>query len=132
MARSSGAHDLCPVARAAQLLGDRWTLVILRDLATGCRRFSVLEASTGMSPRVLSGRLRALESEGLLQRRQYAEIPPRVEYTLTEKGRAALPVIDQLRQYGRTWLMDTVDEECLPHRHWRRARRALAAPPSQR
>lgn len=132
MARSSDARDLCPVARAAQLLGDRWTLVILRDLATGCRRFGELEASTGMSPRVLSGRLRALESEGLLQRRQYPEIPPRVEYTLTEKGRAALPLIDQLRQYGQTWLMDTVDEECLPHRRWRRARRALAGSPTQR
>jgi DNA-binding HxlR family transcriptional regulator len=122
----SGANDECPVARAAQLLGDRWTLVILRDLASGCKRFSGLEASTGMSPRVLSGRLRALESEGLLERRQYPEIPPRVEYMLTEKGRAALPVIEQLRQYGRTWLASDSTTAHEPRQRWRRARRAPA------
>ncbi|HEX7102312.1 MAG TPA: helix-turn-helix domain-containing protein, partial [Nitrolancea sp.] len=83
-----------------------WTLLILRDLEGGCRRFRALESSTGMSPGVLSGRLRTLESAGVITRRQYAEIPPRVEYTLTEKGRAALPLIDQLRAYGETWLLE--------------------------
>src|SRR6185312_578854 len=96
----------CPIARAAKLFGDHWTLLILRDLEGGCRRFRALESSTGMSPGVLSGRLRVLEAAGVITRRQYAEIPPRVEYTLTEKGRAALPLIDQLRVYGETWLLD--------------------------
>jgi len=107
-------HDTttsCPIARAAKLFGDHWTLLILRDLEGGCRRFRALELSTGMSPGVLSGRLRLLENAGVITRRQYAEIPPRVEYTLTEKGRAALPLIDQLRAYGETWLPED-DSTC--------------------
>lgn len=99
-------NTVCPIARAASLLGDHWTLLILRDLEGGCRRFHELQESTGMSPGVLSGRLRGLEQAGVVTRRQYSEIPPRVEYTLTEKGRAALPLVDQLRRYGETWLSD--------------------------
>ncbi len=101
---------VCPIARAAELFGDHWTLLILRDLEGGCRRFRALESSTGMSPGVLSGRLRTMESAGIITRRQYSEIPPRVEYSLTEKGRAALPIIDQLRTFGETWLTDGADE----------------------
>jgi DNA-binding HxlR family transcriptional regulator len=105
-------HDnaSCPVARAARLFGDHWTLLILRDLEEGCRRFRQLEDSIGMSPAVLSGRLRALEAAGIVTRRQYSEIPPRVEYTLTEKGRAALPLVDQLRRYGEEWLSEDCGE----------------------
>lgn len=98
------ANETCPIARAARLLGDHWTLLIIRDLEHGCRRFHELQESTGMSPGVLSGRLRGLEAAGVVSRRQYSEIPPRVEYTLTDKGRAALPLIEQLRIYGETWL----------------------------
>lgn len=101
----------CPIARAAKLFGDHWTLLILRDLENGCRRFRALESSTGMSPGVLSGRLRMLEAAGIITRQQYAEIPPRVEYTLTEKGRAALPLINQLRAYGETWLSEKDEAE---------------------
>ena len=101
----------CPIARAAKLFGDHWTLLILRDLENGCRRFRALESSTGMSPGVLSGRLRSLEAAGVISRRQFAEIPPRVEYTLTEKGQAALPLINQLRAYGETWLSDECEAE---------------------
>jgi DNA-binding HxlR family transcriptional regulator len=61
-------------------------------------------SATGISPAVLSQRLRYLEAEGLVSRHAYAEVPPRVEYVLTEKGRAALPLIDQLREYGERWL----------------------------
>lgn len=99
----------CPIERAARLFGDHWTLLILRDLADGCQRFQQLLASTGMSPGVLTGRLRSLDAAGIITRTQYSEIPPRVEYTLTEKGRAALPLIDQLRVYGETWLADDPD-----------------------
>lgn len=127
MEPQEGSHDVCPVARAAQLLGDRWTLLILRDLASGRRRFGELEASTGMSPRVLSGRLHALEEDGLLQRRHYPEIPPRVEYALTDKGRAALPLIEQLRQFGEAWLSPAPAEKAAPARHWRRARRTVSS-----
>ncbi|MGH2460000.1 MAG: winged helix-turn-helix transcriptional regulator [Chloroflexota bacterium] len=103
---------ICPVARAARLLGDTWSLLILRDLAHGPRRFSELEQSTGISPRVLSGRLKELDRQGILTRRIFAAVPPRVEYRLTEKGEAALPLIEALRQYGLTWL-PSGDGHCL-------------------
>lgn len=108
MAGTGGGHhaSCCPIDRAAELLGDAWTLLLLRDLAAGARRFTDLEGSTGMSPRVLSQRLRELTARGVVSRRSFAEIPPRVEYSLTEKGRAALPVIDVLRAYGEQWLRD--------------------------
>lgn len=96
----------CPIARAARLLGDTWTLLIVYNLAGGARRFSQLEEATGMSPRVLAGRLRELEAQGLLTRTQFPEIPPRVEYALTEKGKAALPILGTLRGYGAQWLND--------------------------
>ena len=105
--------EVCPVAKAARLFGDHWTLLLVRDLASGCRRFQQLQQSTGISPGVLSSRLRRLEAVGILTRKQYPEIPPRVEYSLTEKGRAAVPLIDQLRLYGEVWLQDVdcPDEE---------------------
>jgi DNA-binding HxlR family transcriptional regulator len=99
-----GGQAFCGVAAAAELLGDAWTLLLVRDLAHGPRRFKELEASTGISPRVLTDRLRALVERGVMTRRMYAEIPPRVEYALTEKGRDALPIIDALRAYGERWL----------------------------
>jgi DNA-binding HxlR family transcriptional regulator len=99
-------HEVCPVALAAKLFGDHWTLLLIRDLASGCRRFQQLQLSTGISPGVLSSRLRMLEGAGLINRKQYSEIPPRVEYSLTEKGRAAVPLIDQLRAYGEVWLTE--------------------------
>jgi DNA-binding HxlR family transcriptional regulator len=99
------------VLRAAQLLGDVWTLLLIRDLANGPRRFSELEASTGISPRVLSDRLRDLCARGVMSRRMYPEIPPRVEYSLTEKGRAALSIIDALRAYGEQWLSGGSDSD---------------------
>lgn len=101
----------CPIERAAKIFGDHWTLLIVRDLENGCRRFHALESSTGMSPGVLSSRLRQLEAEEIITRRQYSEIPPRVEYTLTEKGRAALPIVHQLRSFGETWLPDGRETE---------------------
>jgi len=112
--------EACPIARAAQLLGDHWTLLLLRDLGHGSRRFQELLHSTGMSPAVLSNRLRHLESAGMITRRQFAEVPPRVEYTLTEMGLAALPLAEQLRQFGEIWLAAVPepalqpDEDALP------------------
>lgn len=110
--RVRDGRSVCPVARAARLLGDTWTLLILRDLADGAQRFSELEQSTGMSPRVLSGRLKELERQGILNRQLFASVPPRVEYSLTLKGRAALPLVDALRSYGDTWLQSTDDDCC--------------------
>ena len=100
------SDELCPVAAAAKLLGDKWTLIVLRDLAVGPTRFSELgRTCEGISPSVLSARLRELEGECIVSRTSYAEIPPRVEYELTAKGRDALQVVEALRVYGSKWLL---------------------------
>jgi len=84
---------------------------VIRDLAEGPARFCELERSlAGISPRTLSLRLRALDDEGIVERSTHPEMPPRVEYGLTEKGRALLPLIEDMRRYGREWLCDE-DEE---------------------
>jgi DNA-binding HxlR family transcriptional regulator len=98
-------NDECPVCRTAEIVCAKWTILIVRDLAEGHSRFSEMERSlTGISPRTLSLRLRALEEQGILERRTFSEVPPRVEYALTEKGRALIPIIDSMRSYGREWL----------------------------
>ena len=96
---------VCPVARTASIVSGKWTLLIIRDLTTGTKRFSELERSlVGISPKTLSERLSALEGEGILQRKTYAEVPPKVEYSLTEKGQALFVIIEDMRAYGRQWL----------------------------
>ena len=100
-------HDAetCSVAACAEIIGAKWTALLVHDLSEGPRRFSQLEHScVGISPRTLSERLRALEHEGIVVRRSYPERPPRVEYELTEKGGALLPIIDAMREFGRDWV----------------------------
>jgi len=100
--------ETCPVCRTAEVVCGKWTLLLVRDLAEGRSRFCELERSlAGISPRTLSLRLRALEEEGVVERHTFGEVPPRVEYALTEKGRALLPIIDDMRSYGERWLGDT-------------------------
>lgn len=83
---------------------------MIRDLGEGPSRFCELERSLeGISPRTLSLRLRALEDEGIVQRQTFPEVPPRVEYALTDKGEALLPILDSMREYGREWLADRCD-----------------------
>jgi DNA-binding HxlR family transcriptional regulator len=95
----------CPVCRTAEVVCGKWTLLLVRDLAEGHTRFCELERSLqGISPRTLSLRLRALEEEGIVERQTFAEVPPRVEYALTRKGLALLPIIDGMREYGTRWL----------------------------
>jgi len=97
--------DSCPVCRTADIVCGKWTLLLVRELAEGRSRFCELERSlTGISPRTLSLRLRALEEEGMVERHTFPEVPPRVEYALTDKGRALLPIIDGMRAYGEAWL----------------------------
>jgi DNA-binding HxlR family transcriptional regulator len=101
----ASSHDTCPVCRTADVVCGKWTLLVIRDLAEGRSRFCELERSLqGISPRTLSLRLRGLEEEGIVERTTFAEVPPRVEYSLTEKGRALIPIIDSMREYGRAWL----------------------------
>jgi DNA-binding HxlR family transcriptional regulator len=99
-------HDqTCSVAACAEIVGQKWTALLVHDLSEGPRRFSELEhACPGISPRTLSERLRWLESEAILVRRSYPESPPRVEYALTEKGDALLPIIAEMRRFGHEWL----------------------------
>ena len=103
---SAISNSRCPVCRTAEVISGKWTLLVIRDLAAGSSRFCELERSLeGISPRTLSLRLRALEECEIVVRNTYPEVPPRVEYALTEKGRALIPVIEEMRSYGRRWLV---------------------------
>jgi DNA-binding HxlR family transcriptional regulator len=103
---SAESNSTCPVCKTAEVVCGKWTLLLIRDLAAGSRRFCELERSLeGISPRTLSLRLRALEDEGVIERHTYPEVPPRVEYALTEKGEALVPLIDDMRTYGTRWLL---------------------------
>ncbi|HMJ36820.1 MAG TPA: helix-turn-helix domain-containing protein [Baekduia sp.] len=95
----------CPVCQTADIICGKWTLLLIRDLAEGHSRFCELERSlAGISPRTLSLRLRALEEEGIVERHTFGEVPPRVEYALTPKGLALLPIVEDMRSYGARWL----------------------------
>ena len=98
--------ETCPVSRTAEIVCGKWTLLLVRELADGTSRFCELErALAGISPRTLSLRLRALEEESIVERHTFPEVPPRVEYALTEKGRALLPIIREMRRFGRAWMI---------------------------
>jgi DNA-binding HxlR family transcriptional regulator len=106
----ASSNDACPVCRTADIVCGKWTLLVIRDLAEGRSRFCELERSLhGISPRTLSLRLRALEEEGIVERQTFPEVPPRVEYALTEKGRALVPLIEDMRAYGLQWLFEECD-----------------------
>jgi DNA-binding HxlR family transcriptional regulator len=113
----ASANDTCPICRTADVVCGKWTILVIRDLAEGRSRFCELERSLqGISPRTLSLRLKALEEEGVVARKTYPEVPPRVEYVLTPKGRALLPLIEDMRAFGRDWLdiKGGVETGCAP------------------
>jgi len=89
------------IASAMEIIGSKWTALILRDLANGPRRFSELEKSVGsINPRTLSQRLDGLESHRIITKKSYAEVPPRIEYTLTAKGEDLIPVLKAMSAWG--------------------------------
>lgn len=91
----------CPVETNLTLIGDKWKVLILRDLLTGTKRFGELKKSiTGVSQKVLTTQLRAMEASGLITRTVYAEVPPRVEYSLTELGMSLKPILDAMLVWG--------------------------------
>jgi DNA-binding HxlR family transcriptional regulator len=91
----------CPIEKAVSILEGKWTLLILRELFTGMKRFGELRSELeGISPKTLTERLRILEEQGIVRRTIYPEVPPRVEYSLTEYGATLRPVIDALRAWG--------------------------------
>lgn len=94
----------CPVETTLMLIGDKWKVLILRDLMPGTKRFGELKKSIGsVSQKVLTAQLRDMEAKGLLNRKVYAEVPPRVEYSLTESGRSLKPILDAMRNWGEEY-----------------------------
>jgi DNA-binding HxlR family transcriptional regulator len=94
----------CPVEVSLLMIGDKWKVLILRELMAGTKRFGeILDAISGISQKVLTQKLREMESDGLLSRVAYAEIPPRVEYSLTDLGRSLGPVLDSLKEWGEMY-----------------------------
>ena len=99
--RSIKELPACPVETTLALIGDKWKVLILRDLMPGTKRFGELKKSIGhVSQKVLTAQLRDMEENGLLHRRTHAEVPPRVEYSLTDLGRSLKPVLDALQEWG--------------------------------
>lgn len=91
----------CPVETTLMLIGDKWKVLILRDLLPGTKRFGELKKSIGnVSQKVLTSQLRDMESNGLVNRKVYPEVPPRVEYSLTELGRSLKPILDAMWDWG--------------------------------
>ena len=95
---------VCPVETTLQLIGNKWKILIMRDLLTGTRRFGELKKSIGqVSQKVLTSQLRQMEASGLVNRKVYAEVPPRVEYSLTELGHSLKPILDAMWVWGENY-----------------------------
>lgn len=102
----------CPVETTLTLIGDKWKVLILRDLMGGTKRFGELKRSLGqVSQKVLTAQLRAMEESGLLLRKVYAEVPPRVEYTLTETGYSLKPILDAMWSWGEDYKKKTASPQ---------------------
>lgn len=97
----------CSVAAALDILGERWTLLAIREMAYGVHRFDQITAYTGASRDILASRLRKLEQRGIIERRRYSEHPPRYEYHLTRAGDDLLPVLRALHQWGDRWAVES-------------------------
>ena len=107
MQRKSFGNIQCPIARSLERVGERWSILILRDAFHGLTRFDQFQKSLDIAPNMLTRRLNALVEAGLLERRVYSEHPPRHEYHFTEAGRELFPVTLALSQWGDRWAVDT-------------------------
>ena len=104
MSETKAALPACLVETTLTLIGDKWKVLILRDLMPGTKRFGELKKSVGsVSQKVLTAQLRAMEEKGLVQRKVYAEVPPHVEYSLTELGRSLKPILDSMWVWGEDY-----------------------------
>ena len=106
MNEAKTAKDLpaCPVETTLMLIGDKWKVLILRDLLPGTKRFGELKKSIGsVSQKVLTAQLRDMEENGLVSRKVYAEVPPKVEYSLTELGQSLKPILDSMWNWGEEY-----------------------------
>ena len=103
-AQNTALLHACPVETTLLLIGDKWKVLILRDLMTGTKRFGELKKSLGsVSQKVLTAQLRDMEASGIVNRKVYAEVPPKVEYSLTRLGESLRPVIDVMRSWGEEY-----------------------------
>lgn len=101
---NTGILPTCPVETTLTLISDKWKVLILRDLLSGTKRFGELKKSIGsVSQKVLTAQLRQMEASGLLTRTVYPEVPPRVEYTLTQLGRSLKPILDAMQSWGEEY-----------------------------
>lgn len=99
--KSNDNLPVCPVETTLMLIGNKWKVLIIRDLLTGTKRFGELKKSIGkVSQKVLTTQLRDMEEDGLISRKIYAEVPPRVEYSLTELGKSLQPILNAMLQWG--------------------------------
>ena len=104
MSETKASLSACPVETTLTLIGDKWKVLLLRDLMPGTKRFGELKKSVGsVSQKVLTAQLRAMEEKGLVQRKVYAEVPPHVEYSPTELGRSLKPILDSMRVWGEDY-----------------------------
>lgn len=95
----------CPVEITMSLIGDKWKVLIIRDLLTGTKRFGELKKSvTGITQKVLTSNLRQMEASSLIKRKVYAEVPPKVEYSLTETGLSLKPILDSMVKWGNEYV----------------------------
>ena len=107
MQRIYKTQEACPVARSLDVIGDRWTVLVLRDLILGRGKFKdLLESLQGISPNLLSQRLKLLEERGIVERVFYSDHPPRAEYCLTEKGKELIPVLRAIAEWGYKYELD--------------------------
>lgn len=114
---STGHPTLCPVDISLKLVGDRWSMLIMRELFDGVSHFDAIQTQTGASPQILSARLKILEAGGILARTPYCERPMRFEYLLTEKGEAFFPVLFALRIWGERWCKPRGAVAAVDHSH---------------
>jgi DNA-binding HxlR family transcriptional regulator len=107
----------CPIAAALELVGERWALLVVREIRMGSTRFSDIVRGTGAPRDRIAARLRALEEAGVVERRAYSSSPPRHDYHLTDSGRALAPVLDDLLAWGKEHAVSPADPDRERHRH---------------
>jgi DNA-binding HxlR family transcriptional regulator len=115
--KNSSAQTLCPIDKAEAIVGDRWTVLVLRELFMRNHRYDEIQAQTGGTPQMIAARLKSLEADGMVVRRAYSERPPRYEYHLSEKGQAFYSVILALRAWGETWCKSAEEGVAVRYTH---------------
>ena len=113
------SESVCQIACSLAVVGDRWTLLIMRELSMGINRFDELQAQTGMSSHLLSTRLKRMEKDGLIEQRAYSEKPRRHEYLATKKGKELDAVLLALRAWGLRWKLSSLGEEPCIDMHYK-------------